>query len=1426
MTRVLAFCVVVFVALFDRGACDLFAGPYELRSGDRVVLIGDGLIEQEQYFGWIEVMLTTSFPDRDVTFRNLGWSGDTPKGDSRNGLSLVQAGREPEGEAWRQLKAQLELTKPTVAVLGYGMANALEGASAKSFLGDVRELIAELKRITPECRFVILSPLMPFGDSVVTAKEIDAYAEGLESLSNEVDGRFVDLRDVAMEVEQRKDAVHLNGDGYRLLASEIQKQLELESGWSTSSQTEPLRQVVLEKNRWWFHRSRPANMAYVFGFRKREQGQNAVEIPQFDPLIEVEEKRIAALRALKPVQLQAEPPRLKSKYAEFTQQPRPDFVVADDLEVTLWAENPLLNKPIHMNFDAQGRLWIASSEAYPMIEVGQSLPDKIVVLADRDGDGKADESTVFADGLLIPTGVVPGDGGVYVAQSTDLLFLKDTDGDGKADKRERVLSGFGTEDTHHNLHTLLFGPDGRLYMNQSVYTRTDAETPFGVVRLKAGGGFRYDTRRRHMGVFFRGLWNPWGHQFDAYGNSFMTDGAGFAGMAYVFPGSTFNPTPNARRLLDLISPGKYPKFCGGEIVRGESFPDDWQDTFVTCDFRANRVTRFSLSESDAGFVTTQEADLIRTTQSSFRPIDVKQGPDGALYIADWSNPIINHGEVDFRDPRRDRWHGRIWRVAFKNRPHHKPIDLATLKIDELFDRLLSGDRYLSDQSRRVLIDRARETSRQIGELWTRAKTPLDQLHVVRLSAAVGKPNTDWLTNVVQSGDPRARAAAARIVADWSESSAPDRCLAHDVALRLLGRLVVDEFPRARLEAVRGLSRLGGLEAVRLSFAALKGDADRFIEHALFLNVEEHADELVADLTSAHWSDSARTKQMEFVLTSLEPSRASGFLAGYLEANGIAKDGAGPWIELIAKAGGPEQLGRLYEQLDRGGFDAAAAVRAIDALSTAAVSRKIRPDFGKQSPGKVLKRLLNNGDLAIRAAAIELTGAWKMRFLVPQLATIAGDDASTESLRAAAVRAMQRCGGDVAIQSLVELSSHSSEMVASEALVGLARLDRGQAMEPFFAALERLDEEPRLLALWRAMLGGKGAGKQLASMLPAEGVSKVAARAGIRAAKEPGRDAQSLIDALMPMSGLSIAASEWSPERAAEIRDLVAKSGDPSRGELVYRRADLQCATCHAIGGVGGKVGPDMTSLGASAPADYIIESLFDPNAKIKENYHTVNVLTDDGRVVSGIEIGRSDGVLRLRDATNKLIEIAEDEILETKAGKSLMPANLLDRIPQSEQLDLLSFLTQLGKPGEFDASKQDVARVLEVFAGTHRIEQAGNADILSGKRVEGWKPVQSRVSGKLYAKELYAATAQPFNISLVNLYLRTSFEVASDTDVRFTIDGAKAFKVWVDGQGAKSIGQSISVPAGKHTALFQIDARGLPEAITVRGEKVTFSTSE
>lgn len=1399
------------------------AQEFELRDGDRVVLLGDALIEQEQYSGWLEVMLTTAFPDRHVTFRNIGWSADTPAGDSRFGLSLLQAGREPADEGWKQLQAQLQLTKPSVLILGYGMASSLEGGSAgaSEFEQQLTRLVQYTQEVSPEVRFLFLSPISQVGASGRREAILEDYSRRIQSVASSFDAPYVDLSQAASERSFRRDAIHLNAMGYQELAEYLADGLELPNNeWLTSKHTSALREVIVRKNEWWFHRSRPANMAYVFGFRKREQGQNAGEIPQFDTLIEKEEELIAKLRSLKPIQLPESQPQLKSQYAEFKEQPHPEFTIADGWEVSLWAENPLLNKPIHMNFDAQGRLWIASSEAYPMIEVGQSAPDRILMLEDTTGDGKADKSQVFAEGLLIPTGVIPGDGGVYVAQSTDLLFLKDEDGDGKADSKTRVLNGFGTEDTHHNLHTLRWGPDGRLYMNQSVYTRSDMETPHGVVRLKAGGGFRVDTSTLQTEIFFRGLWNSWGHQFDRYGQSFLTDGAGFAGVAYSFPGASFNPAPGSKHIMDLISPGRWPKFASMEIVEGDSYPADWQGSIVTCDFRANRVTRFSLTEQDAGFVTKQEADVLRTSAATFRPIDIKQGPDGALYIADWSNPIINHGEVDFRDPRRDRWHGRIWRLEWKAGTKRKKTDLTELTDDKLLAMLLEEtDQHLRRQAKRVLIERG-ETTHAAVDAWVAGlDSDFARLEALWLLQAQNRVAPELLDQLLALGDPRIRAAAVRSLGQIAD---PGSVHATKVtsALALLESAVGDKHPRVRLEALRALGRQRSAAAAKLALEVVEQPMDRFLQHALSLTIDELAPFLPTLLEGGAWQAARDAKKLELVLGALEPAKASEFVRKRLAEKPLASDGSGPWIDLVGKVGGGEEMLVLLKQAESGGFDAAASTRVLQMALQASRSRRVQPAEARP----VVAKLLRSDNQSVAMAAMQLAGQWKMRGQIEYLASLVPTD-KPDAVRVGAIRCLGEVGGPDAKSTLQKLAAKpNSTGIRRESTVALARVDQSAAIKAFFELQSNEISEPESLGLWRGMLNIRGLGKKLASRVGDVKLAETAIEAGVKATKDGGRKEPELVAALTPLMKMEkvVFTTEFMQGIAAQV-----PMGDPVKGELVYRRQDLQCATCHAIGGVGGKVGPDMTSLGASAPVDYLVESIFDPNAKIKENYHAVTVMTEDDQILTGIELDSTKEELVLRDAKDKEIRIPQIEVVAKREAQSLMPLGVVDKLSRQEQIDLIAFLSKLGKPGEFDASQGGVAREMELYAGTHRREQDfGTEKIVGGEVTQGWLYQTTRVNGDLPKSWIEKATPTSFHTSLVNVYARTQVDVAAEGQVSLKVSCAA--KLWIDGKpvdGKMEGGQSVfntKLAAGRHVVVLRADARALPEVLQIKSDDVAF----
>ncbi len=252
---------------------------------------------------------------------------------------------------------------------------------------------------------------------------------------------------------------------------------------------------------------------------------------------------------------------------------------AEGFEISLFASEPMIDKPLAISFDAEGRLYVATTATYPHIKPGNLASDKVYRLEDTDGDGVADKSSVFADGLLIPTAVLAVPEGVYVGNSKDLMFYEDSDDDGVADSERVVLSGFGTEDTHHIIHTLRADPGGRIYFNQSIYIQSYVETPRGIRELKAGGVWRLRPETMELDVFNNGLVNSWGHQFDYWGQSFQSDGAGFEGISYSFPGSAFVASVGVERKLGGLNPGQ-PKLSGLEIIASSHFPEEWQDLII------------------------------------------------------------------------------------------------------------------------------------------------------------------------------------------------------------------------------------------------------------------------------------------------------------------------------------------------------------------------------------------------------------------------------------------------------------------------------------------------------------------------------------------------------------------------------------------------------------------------------------------------------------------------------------------------------------------------------------------------------------------------------------------------------------------------------------------------------------------------------
>jgi putative heme-binding domain-containing protein len=351
------------------------------------------------------------------------------------------------------------------------------------------------------------------------------------------------------------------------------------------------------------------------------------------------------------------------------------FSVHPEFSVNLFADETMgVPNPIAMHWDHRGRLWVLTTLTYAQREPGARANDTLVILEDQDGDGRADLSTVYADGLDMPMGFALGHGGVFLGVGPDLLFLEDTDGDDKADRREVLLTGFGVGDTHQNISNFTWGPDGHLYFCQGLHCYSLVETPWGIVRGDTAGFWRLNPLTLRLEPYcFPALasQNPCGVAFDASGSLFIKSNN--REVIFATPGLISTTHPKNLEPLGVIgvTPGKS---MGGEIVKSAHLPDWLQGHLLISGYYAHQISAFPLIKKGAGYAKVEPLELMVASHESFRPVEIRIGPDGAIYIADWFNPIIGHYQASLRHPDRDREHGRVWRMVAKNRSLLKRSD--------------------------------------------------------------------------------------------------------------------------------------------------------------------------------------------------------------------------------------------------------------------------------------------------------------------------------------------------------------------------------------------------------------------------------------------------------------------------------------------------------------------------------------------------------------------------------------------------------------------------------------------------------------------------------------------------------------------------------------------------------------------------------
>ena len=980
------------------------------------------------------------------------------------------------------------------------------------------------------------------------------------------------------------------------------------------------------------------------------------------------------------------------------------FHLPEGFETNLFAsEKDGVVKPIQIRWDARGRLWVLGSTTYPQLKPGEEPHDKIIILEDTNHDGRADKTTVFAEGLMIPTGLELGDGGAYVGEGTKLLFLKDTDGDGRADERRVVLRGFGTGDNHQNINSFRWSPGGELFFSQGLHGFARVETPYGIVGLDEAGLWRLRPRELRLDPFYGGSGdpqNPWGYAWTEWGMPLVVAGNN-GGVSFPLPEMVRGRKIGTRQNIWVNARGR--KSSGPEILHSAHLPPEWQGVLLTGGYINNAVWALKIEDDGAGFRMTDLPPFMTSTHGSFRPVDVKLGPDGAIYLCDWYNPIIGHYQASFRHPDRDKAHGRIWRITYKGRPLNMPPPIAGASVASLLENLKSSDEWTLYQTKRELGERPTTEVIAALEKWTATLHGRDVATEHALYEALGiyewheSPAPALLARLLGAAKADVRAYAAGVVARWADrlSTGPD-------ALALLTPLVADENPRVRLAAVVALANIPRAESLPLALRVIERGADGFTELALRQAVFALKLQWLPALQAGRLGIEEKPALLAFLAKADATEDTLGALRGLVFKKqphppfALASEmplAAQPLLLVLASVGTPDDLAGLLTRFhfaDATAGEPACDIALRDVLAAVAdncTARKLRPAGDVESAVRALWSAgTGSGDIPVagaphrgaQAGAALLAGALKIEALRAPLAEAA--EKCAPELRPYAVLGLAGIGGGDVPALLAKLAFTGEPFTVREAAVrGLSRTALPRAAELVAASLANETDDAHIRALCIAISDRNGGVDALAAALKTAHPTADAARRVLDVLNNSGQSRPKIADVLRGLGGLDSSLPAGDATFVAALVAEVREKGDAKRGREVFRRAELACTGCHRIGDEGGTIGPALDAIGSGQPVDFIIGAVLQPQKEIKEGYEAMEVTTKDGRVFSGYRVS-DDGNLVIRDiATGGQTRLSREEIASRKLTGSLMPTGLVDRLSREDLRDLFRYLSGLGK---------------------------------------------------------------------------------------------------------------------------------------------------
>ncbi|MCB1063096.1 MAG: DUF1080 domain-containing protein [Verrucomicrobiae bacterium] len=1293
---------------------------------DIIALVGGSNIERTRFNGFLQTHLIASQAEKNLQVRNFGWEGDTvfeqwrdegnvEKLDAKRRAAELRNQQQTESNSWRQQRdwrTQLSDAGATLVIAQFGQMESLNGLKGlPAFTKTYQDLLTEFA--DNGRRLVLVSP-MPFekpsqphaSDLTTHNADVVAYANAVRELATKFGAPFIDLSLLPPGEERLTDnGFQLNEHGHRVIAEQVARALGITP--KPEAETAAVRKEILEMERLWFDFWRPMNWAFLNGDRttqpySKDWKDNSKrifpeEMKDFEPLLQLAEENIRAALAGKPTtpigvrsSIPVEPPSAKplSPEDEFA-----SFDLLEGFQVNLFAsEDDGVVKPIQMRWDERGRLWVACALSYPQIKPGEKANDYVLVCEDTDGDGRADKFHKFVEGLFMPTGIELGDGGLYVAQGTELVHFKDTDGDDRADTKRIVLGGFGTADSHQMINGLNWGFGGELWFTQGHHIYSRVETPYGVETLNRAGVWRLRPRTGHLDPFFQ--WssagaNCWGVVTTRYGQPFHKSGANI-GAYFSTPGLVRSDLAVDSRALNLcLAPIKQ---VGFEFLESSHFPDEMQGRIIIGGYYANLLEWHELKYEDGMFSTTLLPNIIETKNSVFRPVEVRCGPDGALYAADWYNPIIGHYQASYRHPDRDKEHGRIWRITYQDRPLVKPAKLAGASISELLEQLDSPERWATYQAKRLLFERSRAEVTAALDTWVSQLKPGNdkdeyrRLQALSLYEAHESPRPELLKALLRSSDARIRAYATRTLSTWArDGQLPD-------ALTLLETQIADDVPLVRLEAIVAASYVADPRAAVVAARALDKPFNAYHQHALTKTL--HAtNPLWASLVIDGKLDFDKDEHLIFALqngwvennpddlrnlsgapVAYQPNAASANVTAIMRRQVERHQGDGErqliWLKSLAAVAGEDDLPFLIK---RGAHEPA----VLAALAGSPSLRRTRPE----NLATLLEPLLTpDSDTAVRVQALRLAGVWKVHAFSDRIRAIAGDETSPLPLRLAAITALGDLGGKEATATLLPMvETASSPPLRSTALAALiaARPDAGA--KHILAKLNATQDLEEVKALLRTMFvraEGTAAFTRAVSEPNALGVAH--AKLALNALNQLGLSDNKLPPLLMKLAGINSALPAYTKQYVTKIVKDALSFGDVEEGKRQYELSG--CIACHTPGAPQSKVGPDLSAISRGLPIDMIVTELVWPALNVKEGYEAASVTMKDGSVVSGFKQTDTAEAIAIRDlVTGEIRTIKKSDTQSIQSGGTVMPDGLTAGMDERQLAHLVRYLSELGK---------------------------------------------------------------------------------------------------------------------------------------------------